>query len=113
MAKKDDPDSDLPTFRVADVRRPVVRTGKPNEKPGAAGAEPPPSAGFPNVEAVLESSSIEEVAEQLRKSYEQLEEIALGKNAKLKGSAKKAMAAYERAADLFEYLFSTKASIGK
>lgn len=110
MAKEDDK---LSSFKIGDLRRPVVRGGKPGEKEKAVAAEAPASAGFPAIEERLEKSSIEAVAEELRPTYEKLEALSSGTNTKLKGPAKKAMAAYERAADLFEYLFATKTSIHK
>ena len=110
MAKEDDK---LSSFKISDLRKPVVRGGQgargKDEKP----EEAPPSAGFPAIEALLESSTIEKVADDLRGSYEKLEELTSGKDTKLRGPAKKALAAYERTADLFEYLFATKSSIGK
>lgn len=101
------------SFRIADVKRPVVRAAvKPAQKEAAA-PEPSPSAGFPAIESRLENSSIDAVADELRGSYEKLEAIANGNDRKLKPQAKKAMAAYERTADLFEYLFATKDAISK
>ncbi|MFO0723598.1 MAG: hypothetical protein U1E65_07450 [Myxococcota bacterium] len=104
-------DEKIDTFRIADLRRPEVRS---YTKPTSTDPEPASvSAGFPAVEAKLEKGTIESVADELRGSYEQLEALSTGTNAKLKGPAKKAMAAYERTADLFEYLFATKSSIAK
>lgn len=51
---------------------------------------------------------MEELAEALRPRYDELERLATSGGLREKSGAKKAMAAYERAADLFEYLFSTK-----
>lgn len=105
-------DEKLETFRVADLRRPEVRS---YTKPSSTDPDPKESvsAGFPAIEAKLEGGTIESVADELRASYEKLEALTAGTNQKLKGPAKKAMAAYERTADLFEYLFATKSSIGK
>jgi hypothetical protein len=107
--KKDDPE--LATFRIADVKRPEVRSlagpkkGEQDEEPQSM------SVGFPAVEGRLERGTIDDLANELSPSYQKLEEIALGKDQRLKGAAKKAMAAYERTADLFEYLFETKAAL--
>jgi len=110
MSKEDK----LSTFKISDRRRPEVRTfGPKSTPPGAAEPEASPSAGFPAVESRLESSTMDAVADELRPSYEKLEALSLGKDVKLRGPAKKAMAAYERTADLFEYLFATKSSIGR
>lgn len=106
-------DPKLGGFKVGDLKKPTIRSGGPIKK-GAA-EEPPPSAsvGFPAIEKRLESSTVDAVADELRPSYEKLEAMASGGDAKAKAAAKKAMAAYERTADLFEYLFSTKAALGK
>lgn len=108
MAKEDE----LSRFKISDRRRPEVRAfGAKGAAPAAAEPEAAASAGFPAVEARLEKGSIEAVADELRAVYEKLEELSTGKDMKLRGPAKKAMAAYERTADLFEYLFATKSSI--
>lgn len=112
MAKEDE----LSTFKIADRRRPEVRAfgSKSVSKTVGKDAEPEPaSSGFPTVEARLEKGTIESVADELRVVYEKLEALSTGKDTKLRGPAKKAMAAYERTADLFEYLFTTKGSIQK
>ena len=109
MSKEDDK---LSTFRIGDVRRPQIRGGRALQADADAAASPV-SAGFPAVEQRLEKSTVEAVADELRASYEKLEALSVGKDVKLRGPAKKAMAAYERTADLFEYLFATKASIIK
>lgn len=92
------------SFRIADVRRPEVRGGRPPSK------TPPParSMGFPAIEAWLEEGAIEEVIEAIRPRYEALEQMAGAGTPREKAGAKKAMIAYERAADLLEYLFDTK-----
>lgn len=97
---------DLGTFRIADVKRPEVRSYR------KAGKEPEPEApasvGFPAIEARVEHQTIEQVVEEIRPSYEQLEEMSSKGDMKTRAAAKKAMAAYERTADLFEYLYYTK-----
>jgi hypothetical protein len=98
---------DLGTFRIADVKRPEVRSFKKAKEEAA----PAVSVGFPAVEARLEKGTIEQLAEELRPSYELLEELATGGDIKVRGAAKKAMAAYERTADLFEYLYETKSAL--
>ncbi|MBK6688576.1 MAG: hypothetical protein IPG45_29160 [Deltaproteobacteria bacterium] len=102
-------DKSLGTFRIGDLRRPEVRgSGKtPQEAAAPAG----PSVGFPAVESRLEAGSIESLADELRPSYEKLEAMASDGDMKQKAAAKKAMAAYERTADLFEYLYETKAAL--
>jgi hypothetical protein len=101
---------DLGSFRIADVKRPEVRSfkkiGKDVEEP-----EPSVTVGFPAIESRLETGTIEGVADELRPSYEKLEELSTKGDMKSRASAKKAMAAYERTADLFEYLFATKTAL--
>ncbi|HJL42090.1 MAG TPA: hypothetical protein RMG48_12385 [Myxococcales bacterium LLY-WYZ-16_1] len=101
-----DPKS-LGSFRIADLRRPEVRsfTRGPTESPVDGDSE---SAGFPQIEARLESKTLEQVAEELRAVYAQLEQLAETGDFRQKGPARKAMAAYERTADLFEYLFQVR-----
>ena len=106
MAEKED---DLGTFRIADKRRPEVRSfQRPTQKKGEP--EPSPSVGFPSIEARLENGSIDDVANELSPSYEKLEQLAQD-DPKQKQNAKKAMIAYERCADLMEYLFATKEAL--
>lgn len=103
-------DKDLPSFKIGDMRRPEVNNFRKAE-PESDEAPVEESVGFPAVEQRLENGSIEALAEELRGSYEALEEIALSGGLKEKGAAKRAMAAYERTADLFEYLFETKSAM--
>ncbi|MEQ8278293.1 MAG: hypothetical protein RMA76_37965 [Deltaproteobacteria bacterium] len=103
-------EDDLGSFKIGDMRRPEVR----NFKKAKPEAEPEPeeaSVGFPAIEQRLEGGSIEDLAEELRSSYEQLEELAASGDMKAKAAAKRAMGAYERTADLFEYLFETKSAM--
>lgn len=106
-------EDELKGFRIGDKRRPEVR-GQVSAV-GAKGTVPEasPSAGFPAIESRLEQKTVDEVAEELRGSYEKLEALADGGNMKEKAAAKKAMAAYERTADLFEYLYLTKEALTK
>lgn len=103
-------DKDLTSFKIGDMRRPEVHNFKKAEAEVEA-AEPEASVGFPAIEQRLEGGTIEALAEELRPSYEALEEMSLSGDLKSKGNAKKAMAAYERTADLFEYLFETKSAM--
>lgn len=110
MTKRSDGEGELGSFRISDKKRPEVRSfakkgGKAQE------AAPSPSVGFPAIEARLEAGSIEDLAEELRPSYERLDELLGKSDLKAKAAAKKAMAAYERTADLFEYLYETKAAL--
>lgn len=105
---------ELASFKIRDLKRPEVRsfTKAPESASTVQAATPEgASVGFPAVEARLEGSTIEAVADELRPSYEALEALEAAQP-KLKHVARKSMAAYERAADLFEYLFATKAAMG-
>lgn len=98
-------------FRIADVQRPAVSRGRPGGR--RSEPAPPPSAGFPTLEALLESGDVESAVASMRPRYEQLEAMATGGPIRERGLAKKAMAAYERAADLLEHLFETKNNLSK
>lgn len=100
---------DLSSFRISDVRRPQVRST--TARPDAEESEAPPSIGFPAIEALLELEQVEMVADRLRPTYEKLEALSEARDLKTRAAATKAMAAYERCADLFEYLFQTKAAL--
>ncbi len=102
-------DEDLETFRIADKRRPEVRSFQ--RTVAQTEPEPSPSVGFPTIERHLEEGSIDDLAETLRPAYERLEGLVGGNDPKVKGAAKKAMIAYERCADLMEYLFATKEAL--
>ncbi len=99
---------DLSSFRISEIRRPEVRATtlrSPGSAPSAG------SVGFPGIEALLELDSAEAAADRLRPTYEALERLSTAKEMKTRAAALKAMAAYERCADLFEYLFQTKAAL--
>ncbi len=100
---------ELSAFRISDARRARVVGGQ------AASSQAPEvvetSVGFPAIEGRLEMEGVGVVADELRASYEKLESLAGGADMRTKAAAKKAMAAYERCADLFEYLFETKSAL--
>lgn len=96
------------SFRIGDVRRTQLR--------GGGRSSPPPtpeenSVGFPAIEGWLERGTMDELVDAMRPRYEALEGLATSGGIREKGGAKKAMGAYERVADLFEYLYSTKDSL--
>jgi len=106
-------DDKLEGFKISDMKKAEVRSFK-KTVPARAGSDAAAEAantGFDNIEDRLENSSIEAVADEIRKTYEQLEEMATKGDMKTKAAAQKSMVAYERTADLFEYLFATKSSI--
>ncbi len=102
---------ELSSFRIGDLRRPEVKNYNKQAPAAPEEEEPQESVGFPAVEQRLENGTIDDLAEELRPSYEALEEMALEGDMKQKAAAKRAMAAYERTADLFEYLFETKSAM--
>ena len=105
-----DKDPKLQNFKIGDVRRPQVtsykRTVEAESEPVAE------STGFAAIEDRLENGSPDGIAEELGGSYEKLEAMAQGGAMKEKGAAQKALAAYERTADLFEHLFATRETLG-
>ena len=111
MSKPSDGPGGLSSFKIGDMRRPEVRSLKKPQKEEAAAQEEPVSVGFPSVEQRLEKGTIDDLADELRPSYEKLEALLESKDMKKKAAAKKALSAYERTADLFEYLFETKSAI--
>ena len=104
-------DPKLSGFKIGDVQQRKVRASK--KATAEAPAPESSSVGFPAIESRLEGGTVESVAEELRNSYEALEALAAEGDGKQKAAAKKAMVAYERTADLFEYLFATKDSIAQ
>jgi hypothetical protein len=103
-----DDDDKLDSFKIGDLQRPEVR-GSATARSGSVEEAPEaPSAGFPAIEGRLENASVDQVADELRPTYEALEALADSGSKQEKAAAKKAMAAYERTADLFEYLYMTR-----
>jgi len=96
---------DLKGFKISDqVKAPVE---KPRAKKAEAG--PPPSVGFPRIEAVVESGDLGGLEGRLQ----QLKEMQKVGGNKEKLAAKKAAAAYERAQALLRYLLETKARLSQ
>ncbi len=97
---------DLKSFKISDqTKQPVDR---PRSKAAAkADAAPPPSVGFPRIEAVVESGDLGGLSDRMAA----LQEMARSGSNKDKLAAKKAAAAYERAAALLGYLLETKARL--
>ena len=98
--------SDLKGFKISDqVKQPVDRAR--GKKADAAATTPPPSVGFPRIEAVVESGELGGFASRL----DALKELAKSGSNKEKLAAKKAAGAYERAQLLLNYLLETKARL--
>jgi hypothetical protein len=95
----------LKPFKIADQHKPTV-----DKRPAAKSQEGTPvqaSAGFPHIEALVESAAPS--LEGLIARHAQLEEMATAKgSAKAKANAKKAAAAYGVARTLIDYLLETK-----
>lgn len=102
-------DDGFRSFRIGDRARPHIRSGTPLEEVLPTAWEPP--GGFSNIERLLEMSSAEAVADTLRVSYRKLEALTASPDMRTRTAAKKAMVAYERVADLIEFLFATRTTL--
>ena len=92
---------DLKSFKIqgqAGVKQPTKKEAPP---------APPPSVGFPHIEAVVEAPDLAEFESRLA----QLQELAKSGSNKEKLAAKKAAAAYEKARALLQYMLDTKARL--
>ncbi len=98
---------DLQSFKISDqVKAPVERPrGKKTKDNG-----PPPSVGFPRIEAVVESGGAETLS-ALEGRLATLQEMAKSGSNKDKLAARKAAAAYEKTKALLDYLLATKARL--
>ena len=92
---------DLKEFKISDQRKPGLK--QPQKQQDAA---PPPSVGFPRIEALVEAE--EPNIDGFGERHNALDELMQHGSAKEKGAAKKAKVAYERAQDVIEYLLETK-----
>ena len=102
-------DNKLDGFKISDMKRAEVRSFQktiPADEQSAVNAAG--GSGFDHIEQRLEEGTIEDLADEIRETYQKLEEMADTGDMKIKAAAQKAMGAYERTADLFEYLYATK-----
>jgi hypothetical protein len=106
------PDKKVDPFKIGDSHRPGM--SKPVQTTAAKRAENQEpqafSLGFARIETMLEREDPDQVGEGLSNILKDLK--ALGEKAKAnkdKLAVKKATAAVERAVDLMDYLFQTKA----
>ena len=104
-------DDKLKSFKIGDSHRPGMsaptkRTGDaPQEEAGI-------SLGFTRIETLLEKEDPVLVGEGLNKLMKELEQLEAGGGSnKERAAAKAGMAAVERAVDLIDYLFQTKAAM--
>jgi hypothetical protein len=103
------PEKKLESFKIGDTRKPGVTA--------PARTEPAPSPetqslGFKRIEGLLESdepAAVRQNLETLKGELAKLEKDATGN--KDKAAAKKALAAVDRAAELMDFLYDTKASM--
>jgi hypothetical protein len=106
MANKGD---NLQSFKISDTRKPTVQrrgTG------GGKAEEEQRSLGFARIERILENEDQNSINAKLTDILDGLHDFNSAANAtKDKAAVKKAMIAIERAADLMEYLFETKAEL--
>ncbi len=97
--------TDLKSFKIADqTKQPVERARNKGAKDEAP---PPPSVGFPRIEALVESGDLGGL--ELRLAT--LQEMSRSGSNKDKLAARKAAGAYERAQALLGYLLDTKARL--
>ena len=104
-------DEDLKSFKIGDMQGgPRAAPVKPKQA-----AEPTPesqSVGFARIEKLLEAETPDAVTTQLTSILGNLEQFdSDATTPKDKSASKKAIAAVERAADLMDYLFQTKAAM--
>jgi hypothetical protein len=96
---------ELKGFKISDqVKAPVDKARAKKADQG-----PPPSVGFPAIEAVVESGDLGGLDDRL-KALKELSKVG-GNKEKL--AAKKAAAAYEKAGALLRYLLETKARLAQ
>jgi hypothetical protein len=111
MANKGD---NLQSFKIADTRKPTVQRRGAGSAGGGGGKveDEQRSLGFARIERILENEDQNSINAKLTDILDGLHEFNQGSTAtKDKAAVKKAMVAIERAADLMEYLFQTKAEL--
>lgn len=97
----------LKSFKISDLQKP----GPGERKQASKEPAPQVSAGFPTIEGLLESQELDLSGLAVRR--EALEQLSAEGSAQSKGAAAKALAAYERTADLIEFLWETKHQLGQ
>jgi len=93
---------DLKSFKISDTARRGVDS--PKKKGEEAG--PPPSVGFPNIEAQVEQDG--PALAGMRERHAGLMEMSKSGDPKAKAAARKAALGYERSLALLEHLLATK-----
>lgn len=98
------------SFKIADTRKPTVQRRGPVNTGGEQ--EEQRSLGFARIERILENENHGSINAKLTDMLDGLADFEQTANAnKDKAAVKKAIVAIERAADLMEYLFQTKAHL--
>lgn len=99
----------LGNFKISEaVKKPVspssasqmAKSSKKGDRPEA------PSAGFPNIEGLIEGNTLDKSGLQAR--MDALEGLGQKGEQKAKAGARKALLAYQRIEELLDYLWSTK-----
>ena len=107
--EKDDENEPLESFKIADARPRAAISGGAN--PDEADEEAL-TLGFQRIETLLDNEPQETVQARLEELASKLRALIDGANTnREKAQAKKALAAVERASDLMEHLYQTKAEL--
>ncbi len=81
----------------------------PNKQKRPAKAPKPPSAGYPEIEELIETEDFSEVNEKFQEAYNELEQISKKKKGLKKSKdSKQAMKAIELVMELFRELLTIK-----
>lgn len=104
-------DDELKSFKIGEMPG-TARPAPVNPKQAQPEVTEPQSVGFARIEKLLEATSPDDVSSNLTSILGDLEVFDSGATTpKDKAASKRAMAAVERAADLMDYLFQTKAAM--
>ena len=104
MAKKK-----LESFKIEDMQKSMPRSARSRDVDEPD--QQAPSAGFPNIEHLIEQEHLDITDFDLR--MQALKNLAEDGSAQEKGGARKALAAYERTVDLIEFLWETKGGLAE
>lgn len=100
----------LESFKIGETRKPQVAA--PKKAAPAPDHAATQSVGFARIERILDQESPDQIAATMNNILGKLEEFEKkATTPRDKAGAKKAMVAVERAADLMDYLFQTKAAL--
>jgi hypothetical protein len=106
-------DEKLGTFKVGDAYRQPVGATKKKASEESQANQNNETLGFARIEGIIEKEDPAAISASLTTLHNALDELASKGNStnKEKSEAQKAMVAIERAADLLDYLFQTKAKL--